>query len=763
MIKVKRGFSGVGLAALVFVAWASLSAGLVGCKKGNGSGGAELEAAFEGENMIPNGAFNADLESHYLYKEGGSADLVWNADKKCMEVKIHKIGSKAHSVQTYVDGFSLNRGVKYGFCFDAWSSIDREIDWRFQINGGDYHSYADGHFKVGRSVSRCKVEFTMEESNDPAPRLCFNMGYVDAYKDAGVDGATIGEHSVYIDNVVLVVLDDSGATGADAAIELPNIRVNQLGYKTGDMKYAVACDLDESDNSYSIVDVVTEEVVKTGKIPALVYSSHTGEANAIIDFSDLKREGKYKFVTASGKESYEFEIGSKVYEKNYAKLVQMLFFQRCGMKLTVNNAGIFEHPACHTQLATVYGTNEKLDVSGGWHDAGDYGRYIVSGAKAVADLFVAYEKSGNAALLDEAKYEIDWMLKMQDEKTGGVYHKVTGELFPGTVMPQDETCELFLSPISNCATGDFAAILAKASVLYAGVNGAALGASATASSASTSASGANATVTADFASRCLLAAEKANEYLIAHKDDAGFKNPKEIVTGEYPDENCNDEIFWSAVELYNATGNEKYFAQMESVFEKLTNVTELGWADMSGYGSYDAITSKKLLAKHSDFVSKVKNAFIAKANEMIEVAKKNPYRIARDTNYEWGSNMGIAGSGVIFMMANSISPNAKYVEYAKYSMNYLYGVNATGYCFITKTGTLTPTHTHHRPSQNLGRTMAGMLVGGVNSNLEDPYAQAVLKELPPAKCYVDNEQSYSCNEICVYWNSPLIVLMDYLK
>ena len=56
--------------------------------------------------------------------------------------------------------------------------------------------------------------------------------------------------------------------------------------------------------------------------------------------------------------------------------------------------------------------------------------------------------------------------------------------------------------------------------------------------------------------------------------------------------------------------------------------------------------------------------------------------------------------------------------------------------------------------------MPGMLIGGPNSNLEDPYAQAVLKDAAPAKCYVDNEQSFSCNEITVYWNSPLIYLMS---
>ena len=72
---------------------------------------------------------------------------------------------------------------------------------------------------------------------------------------------------------------------------------------------------------------------------------------------------------------------------------------------------------------------------------------------------------------------------------------------------------------------------------------------------------------------------------------------------------------------------------------------------------------------------------------------------------------------------------------------------------------MSPVGTHHRPSQFLKQTMPGMLVGGPNSNLEDPYAQNVLADAPAAKCYVDNEQSFSCNEVTVYWNSPLIYLM----
>ena len=82
---------------------------------------------------------------------------------------------------------------------------------------------------------------------------------------------------------------------------------------------------------------------------------------------------------------------------------------------------------------------------------------------------------------------------------------------------------------------------------------------------------------------------------------------------------------------------------------------------------------------------------------------------------------------------------------------------------MTGYGTRSPLHTHHRPSQVLDKSMPGMLVGGANANLEDAYAAAVLSGLPGEKCYADNAQSYSCNEVTIYWNSPLIYLIASFK
>ena len=190
--------------------------------------------------------------------------------------------------------------------------------------------------------------------------------------------------------------------------------------------------------------------------------------------------------------------------------------------LDVSLAGDFAHPVCHNTLARIYPTDRYIDVSGGWHDAGDYGRYVVPGAKTVADILLAYmhyphafddnlgiPESGNGIpdVLDEARYELEWLLKMQDKETGGVYHKVTGASFPGFVMPEDETEELILSPISLTATGDFAAVLAMAVPIYESLD-------------------------LDFATKMKEAALFAWDYLAANKSFYGFMNPPSIATGE---------------------------------------------------------------------------------------------------------------------------------------------------------------------------------------------------------------------------------------
>ena len=689
-----------------------------------------------GYNMIDNGDFAEGLGVWTIYFEGGSGALDVNADGQ-LEMKVTKLGTKEHSVQIYYDGFGLEQGCVYEMSFDAAATIEREVQYRIQINGGDYHPYSSETLVLTPEMQHFTIQFTMEEASDPAPRLCFNMGLY------GNTDANIAEHSFLLDNLELYCVDESNRVGGAAGADLPNVQIDQIGYQTDDSKVAVFRG-DAIGSDFTVVDAASGDVVYEVKMDAAKDNSYTGEKEATGDFSEVKEDGTYKVIGANDEESNEFTVGDDVYADAFNDTVKMLYMQRCGAELTKDYAGDFAHPVCHNTEATVYGTSTKMDVSGGWHDAGDYGRYVVSGVKAVADIMLAYEanpdafsdevgipESGNGTpdILDEAKYELDWLMKMQDPATGGVYHKVTCTNFPGVVMPEGETEELVLSPISNTATGDFAAIMAMAARVYADIDSA-------------------------YAEECMAAAEKALAYLEKNTDNkGGFKNPAEIVTGEYPDADDTDERFWAYAELFKTTGDKAYEKKVTAFAEVPDG---LGWDRMGYYGTYAYLTSD-----YTDkaYAKKVTEAMENGCKTVVANATADAYGCSL-TEFPWGSNMSVANNGMLLLMMDEINGKDTYSDVAKAQMHYLFGNNTNSYCFLTGYGTLSPVGTHHRPSQYLKQTMPGMLIGGPNSNLEDPYAQAVLAGVAPAKCYVDNEQSFSCNEITVYWNSPLIYLMS---
>lgn len=699
-------------------------------------------------NMIRNGDFSNGIGNFSNYTNGGQMTMDVN-DAGELQIDIAKIGKVEHGVQVYYDGFAIRQGGVYEFSFDIHGTMERDVDWRIQVNGGDYHAYIMDTVKVTQEVQHVSGQFTMEEETDPAPRLCFNMGLVHSMEDAGIDADSVGEHSIMLDNLSLTVVDDTNMIKDPEPVYVPKAKVNQLGYKKDEKKVAIFADLDKDDTTFTVVNVDTDETVFEGELSERDLNVVADEWNTVGDFSDLKEEGTYKVVSGKGEESFPFTIGDNIYDETFANAVKMLYLQRCGAELTSDLAGDYTHPECHNTQAVIYGTSNKIDVSGGWHDAGDYGRYVVSGAKTVADVLMAYEKnpdafsddmgipeSGNGIsdALDEVKYELDWMLKMQDSASGGVYHKVTCAVFPETVMPQDETDELIVSPVSNTATGDFAAVMAMASRLYRDTDSA-------------------------YAETCLAAAEKAWSYLETHKEEKGFKNPEEIVTGEYPDSKDEDEYFWAAAELYKVTEDTTYKDAMAELVGEKKNLQGLGWADVGVYGAYAALTTDALEADSSNLRKDIETIFFEIVDESLAKSKENEYQVDRAKSYEWGSNMSIANSGMLLCLANDIKPDEEYITYAKAHLNYLMGVNATGYCFVTGSGSLCPENPHHRPSQVLEKCMPGMLVGGPDSNLEDPYAKAVFLNTAAAKCYVDNAQSFSCNEVTIYWNSPLIYLM----
>ena len=435
-----------------------------------GSGPFTLEDNYAGSDDSSAGLADGDVlvdinfddndVNHFMsYTNGGIFDLA--AKDGQLVATIKNCGGLDYANQIYWDGFALSENCVYTYSFDISSDITRLVEYRLQINGGDYHAYQGEKIEVGPEVTNFTVDFEMTEESDPAPRIVFNMGKME---DMSSDP---GEHNIYIDNIRLEVKDASNAIEVSALPNYVSVAVNQLGYKPDDTKVAVVKTDTTGDEEFIVCDAKTNETVYAGLLGESIHDYGADLETRQADFSELTEPGEYYIYTNEGP-SYTFEIGDDIYKELFHDAVLMLYKQRCGVELSEEDGGAFKHPACHTEGAIVWGSTSSatVDVSGGWHDAGDYGRYTVSTAKTIADLLGSYEdfkvedddigipESGNGIpdLLDEARVGLDWMLKMQDEESGGVYHKVTALVFPETVLAVDETDQLVLAPISYAAT-----------------------------------------------------------------------------------------------------------------------------------------------------------------------------------------------------------------------------------------------------------------------------------------------------------------------
>ena len=424
---------------------------------------------------------------------------------------------------------------------------------------------------------------------------------------------------------------------------------------------------------------------------------------------------------------------------------RMFYLQRCGVVLDAARAGVFSHPACHTAPARVFHSDTFLQVSGGWHDAGDYGRYVVPACKAVADLLLAFRaapeafgddwdipESGNgvADVLDEVRFELEWLLKMQRDD-GGVYHKVTCAYFPDiTANPQDETADLFIFPVSTAATGDFSAIMAMAAPLYESID-------------------------RTFSKKCLRASVNAYEFL-KHSKPLPFHNPAGVVTGEYGDESDADERYFAACALYQATGQAYYLADASALY-RAGRSSDFGWADVAGYGN--ALLYFGPRSCEDDILAgRIRADLLATAERICERTEQSPLGISI-TEFLWGSNMYLLNDTMTLLMANDIQENARYLAAARSHLDYILGNNPLGVNYITGVSESSAKHPHHRPSAAAGIAMPGMLVGGPDEGLHDLAAKTLVAGKPAAERYLDSVESYSTNETAIYWNSVLIYVL----
>lgn len=343
------------------------------------------------------------------------------------------------------------------------------------------------------------------------------------------------------------------AAGAGSA----EIKVNAVGFLPQSHKLAVIPQALHA-NRFEVVDA-DGKVVLDGALGAESRWAPSGETVRVADFSALTQAGAYR-VRVGGVVSDPFTVAQDGYRALGDAALKAFYFNRSAIDLTPQFAGAWARPAGHPDDKVLVHASaaSKARPQGtviaspkGWYDAGDYNKYVVNSGISTYTLLAALEhfpdvfkrdigipESGNGVpdILDEALWNLDWLLTMQDPADGGVYHKLTNLRFDGIVMPHAaSTTPRYVVAKSTAAALDFAATMAIASRVLAPYDAKWPGLS----------------------QRMLAAAQAAWRWAEAHPNVV-FKNPKDVVTGEYGDAQLADEFAWAAAELFIATGQDNY-------------------------------------------------------------------------------------------------------------------------------------------------------------------------------------------------------------
>lgn len=559
----------------------------------------------------------------------------------------------------------------------------------------------------------------------------------------------------------------SAAISLTAVSAVAGPLVNQLGFAPDAEKIVVYPGSDA--NGLEVRDLNGKTVLKLDA-PMVYDWDFSGEEVQTFDISALKAPGTYRLFRGGEYVGTPIVVGKNVYNDLVKASLKWFYYQRSSMALAPEYAGKWARAMGHKDdKVIVYGSDKVTGGKGsgktiksdrGWYDAGDYGKYIVNSGITVFTLLEAYENfpkyldsltwniprefAKYPEILEEVRYNLDWMLTMQD-KDGGVYHKVTTLKFGGSVMPEKDDAPRYAILKNVTATLDFAAVMAQASVVYRNIDKA-------------------------YADNMLKAAEKA--YAWAKKNPKAFyKQPVDVQTGNYmhDGEDGKDEFRWAAAELFRATKKKNYQDDL-----KANPFTPDGawWGNVNMLAAFRVAQDSASFDK--DLVAAAKKVVLDEANNLRAVGDTSGYHLpAFPWSWNWGSNSAMANNGMVLVHAYLLTGDRSYVDGAQQCLDYLLGKNPMDITYVTGFGYRSPRNPHHRPSESdmVDDPVPGMLVGGPHLGKQDinldgteswkcPNYAAADK---PALAYIDNRCSYATNEVAINWNAPLVYLAAALE
>ena len=735
---------------------------------------------------------------------------VYNYDKlknKMKKLLLIIVLTSIHSFSQTIYSDEFNQGIN---TFGSTNSLSTSlIDNNLQINGngnsGDWESLTYSFHSSGTNInlnvsSNPKLFIKIKAENSPELRIdfidingyvtnqtpssinvnsnfeIFEIDYTGKFVDGGYGGpctnAPCSVDSTQLTGLIFFVNPGSGAYNGNIEIEWISIgesletiidydiRYNQIGYFPSHSKYINLVSLNDfSPKNFQVLDA-NDNVVLNGSSEAVNYWTDGGEYVSKVNVSSITSPGVYKFKT--DELEVNFNIGSDVYSSLSEASLKYYYFNRASSSISSTYGGSFArnmgHPDnvvyVHSSAASQYRpTSTIISSPKGWYDAGDYNKYIVNSGISTYTLLAAYEHyenyyslknidipetGGNLPdILDEVKWNLDWMLTMQEVSDGGVYHKLTGLNFSGIVMPENYSLNRYVVKKSTSAALNFAAVMAIASRVFADYE----------------------TELPGYSS-ILLSASQAAYNWAQQNPTIYFTNPNDVSTGEYGDSDVTDEFQWAAVELFITTG--------DSIYSNDINLSIIGNGTPT-WQYTDPIALISILFHNNTFstntVNTARNLFINTANSIknyVENSTMNTAMGVTNFDYGWGSNGEAANKVLILIRAYEFTNDISYLNTAYIAMDYLFGRNGTGYCYVTGFGDNPTANPHHRISEadQIIEPIPGMLAGGPNPGMQDGCSGYISSS--NAGSYLDNWCSYASNEVTINWNAPLAYAVNAL-
>ncbi|HEV3411910.1 MAG TPA: glycoside hydrolase family 97 catalytic domain-containing protein, partial [Puia sp.] len=523
---------------------------------------------------------------------------------------------------------------------------------------------------------------------------------------------------------------------------------------------------------FFVVSASNSDTVYTGRLGPLMASTNSSLSTRLAIFTGLTSNGVYRVQVPGLEPSHPFRIGNGVFDPVVRAALKGFYYQRSGMALAPEYAGQWSRAAGHPDTQVLVhpsaATAQRpagtvISTPGGWYDAGDYNKYIVNSGITMGTLLDAYEDfpgffdtlhtnvppmADVPDLLNEVLYNLRWMLTMQDPNDGGVYHKCTNAVFDGMVMPGVTKAPRYVVQKGTAATLDFAAVMAQAARVLRHFQ----------------------TALPGLSDSCRRAAVAAWQWALLHPDvayDQQAMNRQfqpQVTTGAYGDRNFKDEWLWAASELTVSTKDPQYEAVVR---EQLNNPMTLpSWSNVQMMGGYTLLRYRDSLpASWEPVIRSVRDRLLAIANGYADKRSSNAFHTVigeSRSDFVWGSNSVAANQGMLLVNAWLQTRDKKYLGAALANLEYILGMNATGYCFVTDIGTHFTMHPHHRPSiaDGIVLPVPGLMAGGPNPGQQD-HQHYTFSD--PETSYTDQDGAYASNEIAINWNAPLVYLAGAIE